>query len=162
MKIAFNSHLNCNIVITTKFCTWHDSCAVMVCAKNCSNLIASNGIAADRRTKFRLYLKYDGKISEQGPWEFRRPGYILHIYDLIIEILEKLVLFWFLFIRMIQSCHIFTCCDDWAVVVFRKLLTDLIMIFHIKATFIFVRFGLWAHKPNVFLLETDMLLAMDK
>ena len=33
MEISFHSHLDANTVIATKFCTWHDSCAVMACAK---------------------------------------------------------------------------------------------------------------------------------
>ena len=39
MKISFCSHLNCLKVIAIKFCTWHDSCVVMACAKFCSNMI---------------------------------------------------------------------------------------------------------------------------
>ena len=31
-------------MIATKFCTWHDSCAVVACAKVCSNNVALNGI----------------------------------------------------------------------------------------------------------------------
>ena len=31
-------------MIATKICTWHDSCAVVTCAKICSDLMAKNGI----------------------------------------------------------------------------------------------------------------------
>ena len=39
MKNQFGSHSISNTVILTKFCTWHGSCAVMWCAKFCSDLI---------------------------------------------------------------------------------------------------------------------------
>ena len=35
---------NSNKVITAKFCTWHNSCAVVSCAKFCSDLMANNRI----------------------------------------------------------------------------------------------------------------------
>ena len=41
MEISFHSHLDSNAMITTKFCTWHDSCAVVACAKICCDLMAS-------------------------------------------------------------------------------------------------------------------------
>ena len=44
IEISFRSHLDSNTVIATKFCTWHDSCAVVACAKICCDLIASNVI----------------------------------------------------------------------------------------------------------------------
>ena len=44
VKIPFYPHSNFNMVITTKFCTWHDSTAVVACTKFGSDLIASNGI----------------------------------------------------------------------------------------------------------------------
>ena len=33
-------------MIATKFCTWHDSCAVVACAKFCCDMITSNWITA--------------------------------------------------------------------------------------------------------------------
>ena len=48
-EISFHSHLDSNSVIATKFCTWHDSCAVVAFAKMCCDLMASNGITARRR-----------------------------------------------------------------------------------------------------------------
>ena len=49
----FNENLfpfdpNSNLVIPTKFCSWHNSCAAMVCAKFCSNLFTRNRIKAKR------------------------------------------------------------------------------------------------------------------
>ena len=35
MEISLHSHLESNRVIATKFCTWHDSYAVVACAKIC-------------------------------------------------------------------------------------------------------------------------------
>ena len=43
MKILFCSLPNCSKVITMVFCTWHDSCALMACAKFCSDMIPYNG-----------------------------------------------------------------------------------------------------------------------
>ena len=37
-EISFSSHPSCNEAVAMKFCTWHDSCAVMACAKCCSNI----------------------------------------------------------------------------------------------------------------------------
>ena len=55
MEILFHSNLDSNIVIATKLCTWHDSCAVMACAKICCHLMASNGIMA-RRSFHRICI----------------------------------------------------------------------------------------------------------
>ena len=67
MEISFHSHVNSNTMITTKFCTWHDSCAVVACAKNCCDLMASNRITA--RWSFVSNLNCGQKIvSETGPW----------------------------------------------------------------------------------------------
>ena len=44
MEISLCSHWRCIEVIAMKFCTWQDSCAVMACAKFCSDLMSYNGI----------------------------------------------------------------------------------------------------------------------
>ena len=46
MEISFCSHPNNNIVIATIFGTWHDSWAVVACAKFCRDMITSNWIKA--------------------------------------------------------------------------------------------------------------------
>ena len=46
MEITFCSYLNTNNIITTKFCTCHDSTAVMICAKFCSDPIVRNSMTA--------------------------------------------------------------------------------------------------------------------
>ena len=44
MEILFCSHPSCNEVIAMKFCTGHDSCAVVGCAKFCSDMMSYNGV----------------------------------------------------------------------------------------------------------------------
>ena len=44
-----------NTMIATKFCTWHDSWAVVACAKICCALMASNGVMA-RRSFPRIWI----------------------------------------------------------------------------------------------------------
>ena len=39
MEMWFFSQASCREVITMKFCTWHDSCAAVTCAKFCSDMI---------------------------------------------------------------------------------------------------------------------------
>ena len=46
MEISFCSHPNTNKVIATIFGTWHDSWAVVACAKFCCDMITSNWIRA--------------------------------------------------------------------------------------------------------------------
>ena len=55
MKILFYTHLNSINVITTNFCTCHDSCAVMACAKLCCYLMSSNWITA-RKSFHRISI----------------------------------------------------------------------------------------------------------
>ena len=55
MEISFHSHLDSNTVIVTNFCTWHDSRAVVTCAKFCCDLMASNGVIA-RRIFHRIWI----------------------------------------------------------------------------------------------------------
>ena len=43
LEISLWSHPCCSEVIAMKFCTWHNSCAVMACAKFCSDMISYNG-----------------------------------------------------------------------------------------------------------------------
>ena len=46
MEISFCSHPSTNKVIATKFGTWHDSWAVVACAKFCCDMINCNWIRA--------------------------------------------------------------------------------------------------------------------
>ena len=66
MKISFCSYSCCSEVITMKFCTWHDSCAVVACAKFYSDMIPYNGVTL--KPIFPSNLSYDGKShSWNGP-----------------------------------------------------------------------------------------------
>ena len=66
MEISFNSHLHSNTVIATKCCTWHDSCAVVTCAKICCNLMASNRITA-RRSFHRIWIVGKKSLVKRAP-----------------------------------------------------------------------------------------------
>ena len=44
IEISFCSNPSCTEIITIKFCTWHDSCAVMPCAQFCSDIMSYNGV----------------------------------------------------------------------------------------------------------------------
>ena len=66
MEISFHSHLDCNTVIATKFCTWHDSCAVVACAKICCDLMASNGVMA-RRNFYRISIAGKKTLVKWAP-----------------------------------------------------------------------------------------------
>ena len=72
MEISLHSHLESNRVIATKFCTWHDSCAVVAFAIICRDLIASNGITAIR-SFHRIWIPDKKNVREMGPRIF---GYL--------------------------------------------------------------------------------------
>ena len=67
--MSFHSHLDSNTVIATKFCTWHDSCAVVACAKICCDLMASKGITA-RWGFHRIWIAGKKSLEKRapGPW----------------------------------------------------------------------------------------------
>ena len=61
-----------HFLITTKFCTCHDSYAVVVCAKFCSDHFLKIWVRV--REKFLQNLNFDGKIdSEKSPLVPRHP-----------------------------------------------------------------------------------------
>ena len=66
MEISFHSHFDSNTVIATKFCTWHDSCAVVACAKNCCDLMASNGVMT-RRNFHRIWVAGKKTLVKRAP-----------------------------------------------------------------------------------------------
>ena len=66
MEISFHSHFESNRVIATKFCTWHDSCAVVACAKICRDLMASNGTTA-RRSFHRIWITGKKPLVKRAP-----------------------------------------------------------------------------------------------
>ena len=66
MEISLHSHLESNRVIATTFCTWHDSCAVVACAKICRDLMARNGITG-RRSFHRIWIVGKKTLVERAP-----------------------------------------------------------------------------------------------
>ena len=53
-------------MITTKFCTRHNSCAVVTCAKICCNLMTGNGISARRRFH-RIWISGKKSLLKPAP-----------------------------------------------------------------------------------------------
>ena len=66
MGISFHSHLQCNRVIATKFCTWHDNCVVVAYA----NIVAIWWPATElQQGEISIEFELRAKIvSETGPW----------------------------------------------------------------------------------------------
>ena len=66
MEISIRSHLDSNTVIAAKFCTWHDSCAVVACAKICCDLMATNEITA-RQSFHRIWIAGKKSLVKRAP-----------------------------------------------------------------------------------------------
>ena len=66
MEISFHAHLDSNAMIATKFCTWHDSCAVVACAKLCCDLMASNRDMA-RQIFHRIWIAGKKPLMKRAP-----------------------------------------------------------------------------------------------
>ena len=66
MGISIRSHLYSNAVIAAKFCAWHDSCAVVACAKMCCDLMASNRVMA-RRSFHRIWIAGKKPLVKRAP-----------------------------------------------------------------------------------------------
>ena len=64
--ILFWSHPSSPIVIITNFCTWHNSCAVMACAKVCCNIISRTGITPKLNFS-RIWIGMDKSRVKQTP-----------------------------------------------------------------------------------------------
>ena len=57
MEISFCSHLSYSkVIFAMKFCTWHDSCAVVECAKFCSDMMLYDGVTLKRISR-RIWWK---------------------------------------------------------------------------------------------------------
>ena len=90
MGISIRSHLYSNAVIAAKFCTWHDSCAVVACAKICCDLMASNRVIA-KRNFHRIWIAGKKPLLKRAPVHdtvSSNFGFILHCQD------SKLALVW--------------------------------------------------------------------
>ena len=55
MEISLFSYPYPNELITSYFCTWHDSYDVMACVNNCGDLISKNSIAVQQKFTFELW-----------------------------------------------------------------------------------------------------------
>ena len=66
MEISFHSHLDYNTVIATKFCTWHDICAVVARANICCDLMTRNGITA-RGSFHRIWIASKKSLVKRAP-----------------------------------------------------------------------------------------------
>ena len=76
MEISFHSHIDANTVIATKFCTWHDSCAVVACAKICCDPMASNRITT-RRSFNRVWIAGKKLLVKRAPGPYALESYLL-------------------------------------------------------------------------------------
>ena len=65
-QTSFCSHLRYTTLVAIKFCTWHDSCAVVACAK-CSDMIPYNGVTL-KQICHRIWIRMDKILHEMGPW----------------------------------------------------------------------------------------------
>ena len=65
IEISSCSYPSCGWVITVKFCTCHDSCTVMTCAKFHNNNIACNGVT-QKLIFHQIWIKII-IINELGP-----------------------------------------------------------------------------------------------
>ena len=66
MELSFWSHLDSNKLKATKVCTWHDSCAVVACAKLCYYLRSSNWIKG-KRSFHGIWIARIKITGEMGP-----------------------------------------------------------------------------------------------
>ena len=81
MKSSSCSQLNSDKVITTKFCTWHNSYVLVTCAKICCDLMASNVITS-RQILHEIWIVSKKFISEMG-------CHPTHNFSITIEIWQK-------------------------------------------------------------------------
>ena len=82
MEISFHSHLDSNTVIATKFCTWHDSCAVVTFAEICCDLMASNGIMASL-SFHRIWMAGKKTLVKRTPGVMAGTVAGKHMYELL-------------------------------------------------------------------------------
>ena len=66
MANLYCCHLNLNAMNATKFCTWHDSCAVKPCAKICSNLLTKHQITG-RWIYYEIWIMSETSLVKWAP-----------------------------------------------------------------------------------------------
>ena len=90
MEILFHSRFDLNTVTATKFCTWHDSCAVVACAKICCDLMADSGITP-RRIFHRIWIAGKQPLVKLAPdcvMPFRSQAHAFSLYDVYESVNE--------------------------------------------------------------------------
>ena len=65
-KFTIYSVFDSDTAITTKFCTWHDSCAVLACGKICCELVANYRITG-KWSFHRIWILSKKIVSEMSP-----------------------------------------------------------------------------------------------
>ena len=83
MEISIPSHINSNVVIATKLCTWHNSYAVMAYEKFCWNLMTMNWVT----TKWNFHQTYIVNIKSLVNWFINFP-FILAMTHMILCSIE--------------------------------------------------------------------------
>ena len=81
MAITFCSHPNCNKVSAMKFCTWHDSCAVVPCAKFYSHMIPYNRVTLKHEILHQIWITIEKSF---GKWA---PGCVIHFQKSVGEVI---------------------------------------------------------------------------
>ena len=69
----------------TKFCTWHDTCAVLACAKFFYHLMASNGVMA-RRSFHRIWMAGKKTLVKRAPGHCFEFLLIMDTWELVISL----------------------------------------------------------------------------
>ena len=67
IRWEFHSAPSCTELIAVKFCTWHDSCTVMACAKFCSDIIPYNGVTL-KPMFYQIWITMEKIFCEMVPW----------------------------------------------------------------------------------------------
>ena len=72
-EISLSSHPSCRKVIIMKFCTWHNSCAVMACAKICSDMTPYDEVTLKKKaTVHWIWITMEKAFVNRLP--FYKPG----------------------------------------------------------------------------------------
>ena len=98
MQISFCCHLDFHKVIATKFCTWHNSCTILACAKMCFHLMASNRITA-RWIFHWIRILRKKSLVKRGHWSHHKRKY----YASRLDWNEKIAY------MILQQYHCFIC-----------------------------------------------------
>ena len=67
MEILFCSHPSCSEVIAMKFCTWHDSSAVVACSEFSSDVITCNGVTL-KPNVHQIWIMMEKIVGEINGW----------------------------------------------------------------------------------------------